>query len=155
MDKNPDKPGRKKLDAWIKKQLDNAVRKLVNQGAIDSVIVEAKPAWVLPFQILIGKIRAHGHANDFEWFICGEVPTDYLASDVASTPRETARHFALKWQLRAARQQVPAAQEPFGTEPETDRNDPGEQLSEKAEALYELVEDTRLWSQEKEANDKP
>ena len=51
MEENLDKPGREQLKAWTKKQLDLAVRKLTNPGAIDSMIVEAKPAWVLPFQI--------------------------------------------------------------------------------------------------------
>ena len=119
----------------------------MNQGTIDSLIVEAKPAWVLPFQILIGKIRAQGQSKDFVWFICGEIPTDFLESTAASTPREAARHFAMKWQLETARHQDQAAQESSATEPESGRQDPGEQLSEKAEALYELVEDTRLWLQ--------
>lgn len=148
MDENLDKPGREQLKAWTKKQLDVAVRKLTNPGAIDSMIVEAKPAWVLPFQILIGKIRAYGQAKDFEWFICGEVPTDSLGSTAASTPREAARHFALKWQLEAARHQDLTAQESLGTELESGEEDPGEQLAFKAEALFSLVDDDRLWLQE-------
>lgn len=148
MDKKLDKPGRKELDAWIKKQLDTAVRKLMNQGAIDSLIVEAKPAWVLPFQILIGKIRAQDHSQDFEWFICGEVPTDYLEAAVASTPRETARHFVMKWQLAAARHQEKLAQDPTAATPESQQEDPGGQLADQAEALYSVVEDDRLWLQQ-------
>ena len=148
MDENLDKPGREQLKAWTKKQLDLAVRKLTNPGAIDSMIVEAKPAWVLPFQILIGKIRAHGQSKNFEWFICGDVPTDSLKSTVAPTPREAARHFAMKWQLQAARHQDLTAQESRGTEPESGGEDPGEQLAFKAEALYSLVDDARLWLQE-------
>jgi hypothetical protein len=148
MDENLDKPGREQLKAWTKKQLDAAVRKLTGPGAIDSIIIEAKPAWVLPFQILIGKIRAHGQLTDFDWLICGEVPTDTLESTVAPTPREAARHFAMKWQLEAARQQDLTGQESRGTEPESGGEDPGEQLAFKAEALYSLVDDARLWQQE-------
>jgi hypothetical protein len=148
MEENLDKPGREQLKAWTKKQLDLAVRKLTNPGAIDSMIVEAKPAWVLPFQILIGKIRAHGQSKNFEWFICGDVPTDSLESSVAPTPREAARHFAMKWQLEAARHQDLTAQEPGGTGPESGGEDPGEQLAFKAEALYSLVDDAGLWPQD-------
>jgi len=148
MDENLDKPGREQLKAWTKKQIDAAVRKLTGPGAIDSIIIEAKPAWVLPFQILIGKIRAHGQLTDFDWFICGEVPTDTLESTVAPTPREAARHFAMKWQLEAARHQDLTGQESRGTEPESGGEDPGEQLAFKAEALYSLVDDARLWQQE-------
>ena len=145
MAKNLDDLGREKLDAWTKKQLDAAVRKLMNLGVIDSMVVEAKPAWVLPFQILIGKIRAHGQAKDFEWFICGELPTDFLESTVASTPREAARHFAMKWQLAVARHKDLPGQESPGPVPQL--SETGSQLAETAEALYELAEDESLWLQ--------
>ena len=148
MDKNLDKPGREKLNAWIKIQLDTAARKLLKQGAIDSLIAEAKPAWVLPFQILIGKIRARDRSQDFAWFICGEVPTDLLDSTVAVTPRDAARHFVMKWQLQAAQYQGEADQEHGGTKQESGQEDPGGQLAFKAEALYALVDDARLWMQD-------
>jgi len=144
---NHDNSGREELDAWIKKQLNAAVRKLMDQGAIDSLIVEAKPAWVLPFQILIGKIRAQGQPNHFKWFICGEIPTDYLPSSVAVTPRETAKHFVMKWQLAAARHQKKIERSPPATTSESPMKDPGKQLADHAEALYGLVEEDRLWLQ--------
>lgn len=147
MEDNLDKPGREELNAWMKKQLDAAVRKFMDQGAIDSLIVEAKPAWVLPFQILIGKIRPQGQSREFEWFICGEIPTDYLASSVAATPRETAKHFVMKWQLAAARHQEKTEQNPSETTTESQQEGLGRQLADHAEALYELVEDDRLWLQ--------
>ena len=147
MDENHDKPRREELNAWNKKQLNAAVRKLMDQGAIDSLIVEAKPAWVLPFQILIGKVRAQGQSTDFKWFICGEIPTDHLPSSVATTPRDAARHFVMKWQLAAARFQQRTEQNPSVTTSESQREDPGKQLSDNAEALYGLVEDDRLWLQ--------
>jgi hypothetical protein len=146
MDENLDKPGREQLNAWTKKQLDAAVRKLMNLGVIDSMIVEAKPAWVLPFQILIGKIRAHGQAKDFDWFICGELPTDFVGYEVASTPREAARHFAMKWQLEVARHKDLSGQESPG--PVRQLGETGSQLAETAEALYELADDESLWLQQ-------
>ena len=145
MDENLDNPGREQLNAWTKKQLDASVRKLMDLGVIDSMVVEAKPAWVLPFQILIGKIRAHGHAKDFEWFICGELPTDFLESSVAATPREAAKHFAMKWQLEVARHKDLPAQDSPG--PVLQLSESGSQLAETAEALYELTDDEGLWLQ--------
>lgn len=117
-----------KLNAWINGQVEEAVRELLEKQVISSVLVEAKPAWVYPFQILIGKIREQGEASDFSWFICGGLPTDHAVSTVASTPREVAKYFALRWQLEAERQE--------GS---------GSQLVEKAEALYELADEERLW----------
>ncbi len=58
MNEKTKQAGRKELDAWIKKNLNAAVHKLMARGNIDSLVVEGKAAWVLPFQVLIGKIRA-------------------------------------------------------------------------------------------------
>ena len=121
--------GREELKAWIKQQLDDAVHDLMARGVVESLLVEAKPVWVYPFQILIGKIRERGQEGVFDWFICGEVPTGHAYSSLASTPREAAKYFALKWQLKAARQ----------------KNNSG--LAVKAEALYELVDEDSLWQQ--------
>jgi hypothetical protein len=143
-----DKSGRAELDNWIKKHLDTAVRKFIKQGKIDSLLVEAKPAWVLPFQILIGKIRAQGSSKEFNWFICGELPTDYLESSVASTPRDTAKHFAMKWQLAAARHQQKTGQNPVAITQESQQEEPAAQLVWQAEALYTVVEDDRVWLQQ-------
>ena len=145
MDEPQDNTGRAKLDDWVKKQLDAAVQKLMKQGLFDNLIIEAKPAWVMPYQILIGKIRAQGQPTAFDWFICGEVPTDHLESVVASSPREAARHFAMKWQLQAARYQQTTASQPADTELQSSEPKQVEQLTEKAEALYELVEHEQLW----------
>ena len=145
---NLDTAGREKLNAWIKKQLDTAVRKSMAKDVIDGLIVEAKPAWVLPFQILIGKVRAQGQSGSFEWFICGEVPTDYLASSIATTPRDAAKNFAMKWQLAAERFKQRAEQNPTPPSSEPQQVNPGKQLIDHAEALYGLVEDDRLWLQD-------
>jgi hypothetical protein len=138
-----DNPEQKELNAWIKTQLNEAVRTFIDEGNIQSPLLEAKPAWVLPFQILIGKIRGQGRPKDFDWFICGDLPTDFLSSANASTPRDAARHFALKWHLRAARDQ--AMEEQSSPEAESNRSQVDDQLVEKAEALYGLVENTGLW----------
>jgi len=148
MNENLDGKGREELNTWIKKQLDAAVWKLIDQGEIESVMVEAKPAWVLPFQILIGKIRARGQSSGFTWFICGEILTDFLDFSVASTPRDAARHFAMKWQLEAARNQERTEPQPTGSASQLSRQGTGGQWTEQAEALYELVEDKRLWLQQ-------
>ena len=148
MEEKLDKRGREEINAWIKKQLNAAVRKSMAKDVIDSLIVEAKPAWVLPFQILIGKVRAQDKPGNFKWFICGEIPTDYLESSVATTPRDAAKNFVMKWQLAAERyeQRTGTNSTPPSSEPQPEN--PGRQLIDHAEALYGLVEDDRLWQQD-------
>ena len=117
------------LRAWIDRTLRSAIDDLMDAGVATSLLVEAKPVWVLPFQILIGKIREHGDSRGFSWVIAGDLPTDHADSSLAQSPREAARYFALRWQLDAAR----------------DDATPGD-LVGKAESLYGLVEDDWIWS---------
>lgn len=124
----PELQGRNELAAWVKQNFDNAVKELIRQNLIDGLMIEAKPAWVFPFKTIIGKARVKDQPGDFLWFICGDVPFDRIAGSAAATPREAARHFALKWQLDASR------------EGELDS-----ELVFKANALYQLTEDERIW----------
>lgn len=103
---------------------------LGDMGLFDDPLIDVKPAWALPQQILIGKVRAHGNPATFRWFICGDMPLDHVGDEVAATPRDAARHFSLKWQLDATRLS----------------GDEGQTLASQAEALYTLVEDDRLWA---------
>lgn len=115
------------LRTWIDESLAAAVKALGDEGLFDTVMVEARPAWALPHRILIGQLRDPATRSGFYWFIHGEVPTDCLPSTVASTPRDVARHFSLKWQLDAA------------------RSNNGDALAEQAEFLYALADDSELW----------
>lgn len=120
--------------AWAEDRIEEAVREFIRRGISDSPSLEAKPAWALPFKVVIGKIREQGGESGFFWAIGGEMPCDFIASSVAATPREAARHFALKWQLDAARQRESAGQKALVDGRER-----------AAESLYELVTDDRVW----------
>ena len=146
MNEKTEKDQRDELLDWVKNQLDTAVRELIKNGSFDSMLVEAKPAWVHPFQVLIAKAREHGQPKEFGWIICGDLPTDLVDSSVASTPREAARYFAMKWQLEMARHDDLSGQ--ITIRPIPDLRQPGEQLAESAEALYELADDEKWWGQQ-------
>lgn len=120
-----------KLGQWTTETLESAVEALLGMGLTDTPLVEAKPAWVLPFQLLIGKIREQRDETGFWWFITGDFPLDHVDASVAASPREAARYFALRWQVRAANEA-----------------EAGGDVAEKAESLYQLTEDDRLWSVE-------
>ena len=133
---------REELTAWVRRELDAGVEELIKSGAFGGMLVEAKPAWAFPYRVLLGKVREQG--GPFSWLICGEVPTDSLASSAASTPREALRHFAMKWHLGAARLQDPSVQQTLDLAPEL-LSQGGERLAGWAEDLYALVADDSLW----------
>ncbi len=133
------------LAAWAQQQLDRAVEEMMNIGVVEDALVEARPAWMQPYRILIGQVRDSGDQSGFFWVICGDLPTDRLHSSAASTPREAARHFALKWQLEAARCRDPSVQKARGIDPHEPWDDIANQLADKAEALYAVVDDDHWW----------
>jgi hypothetical protein len=135
------------LRAWFKPVLDNVVKEMLARKAVVGTAVEASPAWAFPNKILIAKVWGMGEKSRFIWTISGdEVITDYIAGNMAATPKDAARHFALKWQMDADRllslgnKNVPMAdtKEHMGSY--------AQKLIKDAEALYELTERDLGWS---------
>ncbi len=133
------------LTSWARKVLDGAVHEMMERGVVTTMLVEARPVWTLPYEIMIGKVRETHEQVTSIWVISGEVPTDYVGTAAAATPREAARHFALKWQLDAARYLDPSVQDSLGADQKASWDHVGERLARKAEALFDLVENESLW----------
>lgn len=84
-------------------QLGQALSDLKSMGAIEDEIMEARPAWIMPFEFVIGQTRGSALDVEFLWVIGGKLPIDCVHSNIAQTARDAARHFSLKWQLDAER----------------------------------------------------
>lgn len=148
MSKKTQSGGNEDAVTWAKEVLDAAVQEIMGRGAVTATLLEAKPVWALPNQIMIGQIRDSSEHTASIWVVAGEVPTDHVGTDVAPTPREAARHFALKWQLDAARYKDPAVQDELGVDLKDSWDQMGESLAQTAEALFKLVEDDNLWRED-------
>lgn len=132
--------------AWARRMMDQAMQQFMQLGVFEGAFLEARPAWAIPPDVLIGLARKPGADHSF-WLICGEnVPFDYLSSSAAGSPREAARHFALKWHLEAARSATPP--ENAGAEHAAEQERGATRLEHQAEFLYRLVDDDALWSQD-------
>ncbi len=134
------------LDDWIKEKQNSAIQKFIKKYKVNSPVIEAKPSWMLPFDVLIGKIRVKEMYDDFKWFICGDIPTDYLESSVAKTPKEAARHFCMKWQLTASNYEGKNTNQ---SSSQINQDDIVKNLIHQSQRLYTLVEDERLWRERK------
>ncbi|MCH9005519.1 MAG: DUF4826 family protein [Proteobacteria bacterium] len=117
------------LQQWIRKQLDSAVKNFSDNNVFEDALIEVKPAWVLPSQLLVGKVREQSDSTTFRWFICGDVPLDHMGAQGANSPREVIRYFAMKWQLDAENLDSGSAKETV----------------DHAEALHTLADDERFW----------
>jgi hypothetical protein len=117
---------------WLREQLDGAVDEIMASGIVKDQIAEARPVWSIANKVLIGQVRVASEPKSFIWVICGDYPTDCLPASAAPTARDVARHFSLKWQMDAARQTDAAAMT---------------LLMDKAEELYDIVEEDSLWQE--------
>jgi len=133
--------------AWAKRRLDEAVHEVTKSGIFEGITVEARVAWALPEKIIIGRIRDSGPQHREMWVIAGDLPTDCINANTCATPREAARHFALKWQLGAEQirdQKVPKQR---GLSQDVDWENASNELASVAEELYAIAEEDRAWEQ--------
>lgn len=128
MSNEQNQPSQEENIAWGKDRLSAAVDELSDRGIVDTPFVEARIVWALPQQLLIAELRESSTSPSALWVIGGDVPADHLDVMLADTPRDAARHFGLKWQLAAA------------------RDDANDALIEKAELLLALVEADDAWT---------
>lgn len=134
---------------WYKQLLGAAVEEMMRVGVVKGESVDAKPAWALPHKILIAKLKESGWKHKFVWIITGEeVLTDHLDASVASSPRDVARHFALKWHLDAERLRNLEARQALQPNPAIDRTALADKFTENAEVLYGLVNLEELWQKQ-------
>jgi Domain of unknown function (DUF4826) len=132
--------------AWAKEALGRAVDEILEIGLFDEPLIEAKPVWMYPQSFVIGKVRAQGEDREFLWVICGEAPLDYFKSTLADTPRDAARHFAMKWQLDAARRRDPALNGDLDADARVDLEAECERIASRAESLFKLIAIDALWN---------
>jgi len=135
------------IRAWFKPLLDNVVTEMQARKVIAGTAVEASPVWIFPYKILIAKVWGLGQKNRFTWTIAGDgMITDHIPGKMAATPKDAARHFALKWQMDADRlialgngkQSVQGNREHMGAY--------ANKLIRDAEALYDLTEQDGIWN---------
>ena len=129
--------------AWEKKKLAAALKEAMASGLVPDLVLEGAVVWRLRHVLLIAQLRkAVGAREPLYWLIAGEYSaTDVVPFKVATSAKEAAKHFALKWQLGVA--QLLA---------QPDRQVNGQwihkkarELEQQAEGLYELAENQALW----------
>jgi aconitase A len=100
----------------------------------------------VPYKVLIAQVWDASQKSKFIWTISGDsVITDHIAGSSATTPKEVARHFSLKWQMDAdrlldlAKNKAPV--ENAGAHMETYTK----KLIQYAESLYDLASRDDVW----------
>jgi len=138
---------KEQLKNWYKPLLDNVVQEMLKRKAVAATAVEANPVWVFPFKILIAKVWGMGEKTRFIWTISGEdVITDHIPGKLAATPKDAARHFALKWQMDADRLLALGKNKKPGGGSQESMGNYANKLIQNAESLYDLAERDDIWA---------
>ncbi len=134
------------LRSWYTRLLDQVVKEMISVKAVSGVAVQAVPVWMVPNEVLIAKVWGIADESDFVWAISvDKFIADYVAGSLAATPREVARHFALKWQMDADRLAS------SGSSKASDKLSPermkeySDRLIRYAEALYDMANRDEPW----------
>ncbi|MGH8223898.1 MAG: DUF4826 family protein [Woeseiaceae bacterium] len=132
-------------EQWARERMDSMVSRFLAAGIVDCELVEARPAWAWPWKILIARIREQGDDSRSYWLIDDDGLFDCIDSGVASTPRQAARHFSLKWHLEAARLRDRVKQK--GSDNGSGQTVEARYLAleKSAETLSKLVNEDSLW----------
>ena len=137
---------KEQLKSWYKPLLDAVVQEMLKRNAVVGTAVEASPVWVFPNKILIAKVWGMGQKNRFIWTISGEgVITDHIPGKMAATPKDAARHFALKWQMDADRLLTVGKNKKSVENSQLHMGNYANKLIQDAESLYDLAERDEIW----------
>lgn len=140
--------GMEAVRAWYTNLLNQVVKEMVRLNAVRGGKVQASPVWMLPQEMLIAKVWSVGHESDFIWAISvDKFIADYVAGSIASTPRDVARHFSLKWQMDADRLLAGEAQKAPPASTDKKLQEHSKRLIQHAEALYDLCNQDSAWQQ--------
>ncbi|MBR9906593.1 MAG: DUF4826 family protein [Gammaproteobacteria bacterium] len=135
---NQPKYTEEQLQAWVRTKFQEANKYLAEQGIISDQILSKDSRYLAPLVAVWKFSTSDKHKI---WVINGDVPTDMVTEKVAQTARDAVRHFALNWQLKAdaiLRSEQPAQEQ---------RNY-ANYLINRAENLYQLFEQEKLWEQQ-------
>ena len=136
-----------KFDAWFREKLEH-VAQYCFRRELFSAEIKVESHWVIPHNVLIGQAWPKNDPSNKIWVITGEiVATDHAEKNVAESPRDAARYFALRWQLQGARVQTVNEEQSAAGESQVNWESMGKTLSEKAEMLYTFVNNDQHWNQ--------
>jgi len=131
---------------WYTALLGDTVQEMIRTGAITGIAIEASPVWAAPEKFLIARAWPANKKSDFIWTISGDdVITDHIAGHLVATPKEAARHFALKWQVDADHILNLIKNKAPDEKTEQQMQEQANRLTLNAEILYDLTNLEDIW----------
>jgi len=118
---------------WVRSQYQVATKYLADKGLVTSSVKVEDSRYLIPALAIWKLSLLNGESY---WVLCGDLPTDHSRIDVAPNARDALKHFSLKWQMQAENLLQAKSKE---------QNDFAHLLISRAEGLYQLCENEKLW----------
>ena len=123
---------------WTRDTLDRAHKHLAEKGIIPKTILDKESRYLVPM-CAIWKIKSQ--QGKTYWVVSGNLPTGHVEVTAATSAREAVRYFSFQWQLKADEivnsGRIEKAQADFAS-----------LLVARAQGLYELYNNDKLWTNE-------
>ena len=123
---------------WTRETLDRANKHLAEKGIIPKTILDKESRYLVPM-CAIWKIKSQ--QGKTYWVVSGNLPTDHVEVTAATSARDALRYFSFQWQLKADEivnnGRIEKAQADFAN-----------LLVARAQGLYELYNNEKLWTNE-------
>ena len=120
---------------WVREQYLKATKYLADKGIVTKSVVTTESRYIVPV-VAVWKLVTI--TNEAVWVIGGDLPSDHITVSAAGDAREALRNFSMKWQLQANNLLATTKQDKTQT-------DFAHLLISRAEGLYQLFEDEKLW----------
>ena len=119
---------------WVREQYQKATKYLAEKGLVTENVAPQDSRYLVPV-VAVWKLKTLDKQS--VWVISGDLPCDHISLCAANNVREALRNFSMKWQLQAHSIE--------GSATDQTQLDFAKFLVSRAEGLYQLFEDEKLW----------
>lgn len=131
--------------AWEDEQRSHVFEYLAAQG-VQHGPVGATATWSVSPYVSLWAVESLAYPGDVGWWvIAGDLPTDYLSSGSARTPRAALEGFGSRWMELAARMRSGHSSGEFSIGSRESWPELAPLLATRAELLLEWAADDSLW----------
>lgn len=132
------------IKRWHQEEFVKVQKFCVSKGVQAKSIDQTKTKCLPP---IVGAwyVNTANKGEDF-WVLTGDLPTDLAPAKVAPDAREALRYFSMNWQLKAANIEDAIAEGKITGENKETQIKFIQELVSKAEGLYQLHGDEKLWA---------
>ncbi|WP_394176904.1 DUF4826 family protein [Thalassotalea litorea] len=133
---NPGEFTEEQRSAWVREQYQKATKYLAEKGFVTESVATLDSRYLIPV-VAIWKLQTIN--KESVWVISGDLPCDHIGISAAEDVREALRNFSMKWQLQA--------QNILATAKDRTQIEFASLLVSRAEGLYQLFENEKLWNE--------